>query len=513
MRAFLGLLAFFNSGAAKTTQITDFGAVPGTGVNASTAMMNGEALYWALKRAAPGDVVSVPAGQRFEFIPYATLVNISRVELRVDGCLAGYDAYARKEKYEHVWPKTGGVFRSLLGIRRSRHVTISGAGALDGRGHGWWVAFALGDLESKRPVNIDIDGSSDVVIRDITVLDSPRFNIYFGTFSSRVLVERVTVLCDWEAQTAIMDAQQRLALPMFPFNTDGVDVSGRDILIRDSIVENWDDVVAVKPADTIDDEGNANNLGCTSNVTVRNLTVYRGAGLSVGSVHPSLNKPCVRDVLFEQVALYSPLKGPYVKPDLGSSDCDHQTREDCSALIQNVTYSDIKMYRSPEGFLTPPDWTSIEAHARAKALLGKDARAVARITSRAPVGRPEFACNAKNYFCMEWPLFVGTQQQLEPDGSGSGIWAATEPRVDVRGVTFKDVKAHGGTWPMSAGVVRCNATNPCAGLVFEDVVLDADAYVRGRRYVCDIKRGAGGTSDDASDPDPSHCLESDWRRG
>ena len=76
----------------------------------------------------------VPAGGRFEFIPFATLVNISDVELRVDGCLAGYDPSARGETYDDVWPRTGGGFRSMLSIRRSRRVTISGAGALDGRG-------------------------------------------------------------------------------------------------------------------------------------------------------------------------------------------------------------------------------------------------------------------------------------------------------------------------------------------------------------------------------------------
>ena len=47
--------------------------------------------------------------------------------------------------------------------------------------------------------------------------------------------------------------------------------------------------------------------------------VYRGAGLSVGSVHPSTKKPCVSGVRFEDIALYGPLKGPYVKPDLGAA--------------------------------------------------------------------------------------------------------------------------------------------------------------------------------------------------
>ena len=41
-------------------------------------------------------------------------------------------------------------------------------------------------------------------------------------------------------------------------------------------------------------------------------------------------------------------------------------------------------------------------------------------------------CGARDYPCMMWPLYLGPQQQLEPSGKGSGLWADPEPRVDVR---------------------------------------------------------------------------------
>mgnify|MGYP003318569619 CR=1 FL=1 len=128
------------------------------------------------------------------------------------------------------------------------------------------------------------------------MLDSPRFNLYLGSYCRRVLVERVTILADWEAQ---LDLQK--SVPMFPFNTDGIDVAGRDVTIRDIVVSNYDDVVAVKAADLLSDSNLA--PGCTQNVTVYNTTVYRGAGLSVGSIHPSPLMPCVRDVVFERATL------------------------------------------------------------------------------------------------------------------------------------------------------------------------------------------------------------------
>ena len=244
--------------------------------------------------------------------------------------------------------------------------------------------------------------------------------------------------------------------------------------------------------------------------------VYRGAGLSVGSVHPSTKKPCVSGVRFEDIALYGPLKGPYVKPDLGGGDCDGLAIDDCSALIENVTYARVKMTKAL-GDDKPPDWDALEAAARGRALEKAAGAGRAAFRARVAATRARFekaadgdaktyGCSSANYFCMEWPLFVGTQQQLEPDGSGSGIWADTEPRVTVRDVVFSDVKAHGGTWPMSAAVVRCNASNPCTGLLFDDVVIDADLFTTGRKYVCDGPNDARGAVAGANDPDPAACV-------
>uniref|UniRef100_A0A7S3ZP07 Pectate lyase superfamily protein domain-containing protein n=1 Tax=Pelagomonas calceolata TaxID=35677 RepID=A0A7S3ZP07_9STRA len=270
--------------AARELSITDFGAVPGGANNATAAFENGKALYDALRAARKGDVVVVPS-QRFVMVPYAPLYGLEHVELRLEGCLAAYEP--PQGEHAKVWPFYLGNFESLITIHLSSHVTVSGGGALDGRGHNWWVAFARNKLASKRPMLLQIDGSTDIVVRDITMLDSPRFNLYLGSYCKRVLVERVTILADWAAQAALQKS-----VPMFPFNTDGIDVAGRDVTIRDIVVSNYDDVVAVKAADLLSDKTGA-VPGCTQNVTIYNTTVYRGAGLSIGSVHPSPLKPCV----------------------------------------------------------------------------------------------------------------------------------------------------------------------------------------------------------------------------
>ena len=68
-------------------------------------------------------------------------------------------------------------------------------------------------------------------------------------------------------------------IPMFPFNTDGIDPSGKDILIEDIYVENYDDAVAVKPA-----KNNYVYSNCSQNITVRNSLVKFGVGMTIGTV-------------------------------------------------------------------------------------------------------------------------------------------------------------------------------------------------------------------------------------
>ena len=76
---------------------------------------------------------------------------------------------------------------------------------------------------------LQINGSTDVHVHDITMLDSPRFNLYLGSYCKRVLVERVTILADWAAQENLQKS-----MPMFPFNTDGIDVAGRNVHVSRS---------------------------------------------------------------------------------------------------------------------------------------------------------------------------------------------------------------------------------------------------------------------------------------
>ena len=83
MRVLVALLWTLGTVTARELSITDYGAVPGRANNATAAFENGKALYDAMRAARKGDVVVVPAGQRFVMVPYAPLYRLEHVELRL----------------------------------------------------------------------------------------------------------------------------------------------------------------------------------------------------------------------------------------------------------------------------------------------------------------------------------------------------------------------------------------------------------------------------------------------
>lgn len=43
----------------------------------------------------------------------------------------------------------------------------------------------------------------------------------------------------------------------------------------------------------------------------------------------------------------------------------------------------------------------------------------------------------------------------------------TQPRIDISDITLRNITSTGGYLP--AGILRCNETNPCTNIVFENV--------------------------------------------
>ena len=70
-------------------------------------------------------------------------------------------------------------------------------------------------------------------------------------------------------------------IPTYPLNTDGIDPSGSNIIIRNLTITSHDDAVAVKPC-----HQGATISTCAENITVENILVYFGVGMTIGTVPP-----------------------------------------------------------------------------------------------------------------------------------------------------------------------------------------------------------------------------------
>jgi len=561
---------------ARILDIEVYGAVP---FSKAHAKLNGQALIAALQKAKPTETVLIPEGKSYYLMPQAPLKSPARdITFQLDGSIILSDAIAE-------WPldpdSAGGKYLPFLKVTDATGFRMVGNGVIDGSGHRWWWTFAVGLLpDIKRPFTFDFEFCTDLAIEDVTILDSPRFNVYIEK-SHKVRVNRVKIIDDWRAQLATqevvseyrrlrkdehddswkaklpteqwwMDYRQLtdllLRLPMFPFNTDGVDISGTDIIVKDCIISNFDDVVVAKPSNRphrfmgLPPTKAEDFTWCTGDMLIQNLTGLYGGGASVGSVHPTNQFPCVDGVRFEDVTLWAPLKGVYVKPDHGI--CENERT--CRCLIANIQYENITLKQGQK----PPWWDDFESDARAKVLFVKpdtenelydlltfkaaqfkafaeqiavpphvtlstgDERTFGSFLEKYKIWKAKrahepFDCRWWNYLCMVWPIWLGTQQQLEPDGKGSGIWPTTDPRAIVANVSLVNVSARGGTWPEAAAAIRFNASSPATGVHLENVVIDADRFLRDQLWICDDPDSAYGDTAGVLTPAADKCLVTD----
>ncbi|MCH90799.1 polygalacturonase-like, partial [Trifolium medium] len=145
-------------------------------------------------------------------------------------------------------------------------------GTINGQGQAWWKKFRQKRLNYTRGPLVQIMWSSDIVITNITLRDSP-----FWTFHpydcKNITVKGVTILAP------VIEAP----------NTDGIDPgkyllpnSCEDMLIEDCYISVGDDAIAIKSG--WDQYGIAYGRP-SMNIMIRNLVVRSmvSAGISIGS--------------------------------------------------------------------------------------------------------------------------------------------------------------------------------------------------------------------------------------
>ena len=196
--------------------------------------------------------------------------------------------------------------------------------------------------------------------------------------------------------------------PIFPLNTDAIDTWSRNVTFRRLKITNFDDAIVPKPC----------NKGytiakCTENILAEDIHTVYTVGMTIGSVPPSTNHQCMRNITMRNIRMDYPIKGIYIKPNPGNNG---------DGIIENILYENVHM--------DTPIW---------------------------------------------WAIWIGPQQQYQPGGTLQGCsmiypfssFCQTQPRITMRDITLRNITSTGSLLP--AGVILCNATNPCTNFRFENI--------------------------------------------
>uniref|UniRef100_A0A7N0U6B3 Polygalacturonase n=1 Tax=Kalanchoe fedtschenkoi TaxID=63787 RepID=A0A7N0U6B3_KALFE len=160
----------------------------------------------------------------------------------------------------------GGRYASLIFGTHLTDIVITGTnGTLNGQGAPWWRKFRASQLKRTRPYLIEIMYSDRVQISDLTLIDSPSWNVH-PVYSSNVIVQGLTINS-----------------PVKSANTDGINPdSCSNVLIQDNFITSGDDCIAIKSG--WDQYGIRVGLP-SEHIAIKRLTCISpsSAGIAIGS--------------------------------------------------------------------------------------------------------------------------------------------------------------------------------------------------------------------------------------
>ncbi len=259
--------------------ILDYGAKP-DGKTLSTEAI--QKVVDACEKAGGGKVV-VPPG-KYLTGPIFLKSNV-HVEILAGAVLL---AHQNIENYPTVDGRWEGIERKVYASLFTGHdlenVSITGRGILDGQGEVWWKAHRKTEgmrnkagiqgrepenppgspLKWPRPRVINLYRCTNVLIRDLIVLDSPSWSIH-PVYCENVTIENITIIQPYESP-----------------NTDGINPeSSKNVRIFNCFVDCGDDCITIKSG--YNEDGRRINIPCENIVIANCIFAHGRSAIGIGS--------------------------------------------------------------------------------------------------------------------------------------------------------------------------------------------------------------------------------------
>ncbi|PON97793.1 Glycoside hydrolase [Trema orientale] len=279
--------------------LTDFGGV-GDGTTSNTKSFQAAISHLSRFSSDGGSLLFVPPGKwltgSFNLTSNFTLF------LHKDAVLLGsqdeneWPVIAPLPSYGQRFYTEAGRFSSLIFGTNLTDVIITGDnGTIHGQGELWWQKHSSGELKHERPFLIELMFSQNVQISNLTLVNSPNWNIH-PVYCSNVIIQGITILA-----------------PVTSPNTDGINPdSCTNTRIEDCYIVSGDDCVAVKSG--LDQHGIAFGMP-TKHLMIRRLTCIspRSAVIALGSEMSG----GIQDVRVEDIVAVNSESGVRIKTGRG----------------------------------------------------------------------------------------------------------------------------------------------------------------------------------------------------
>jgi polygalacturonase len=284
----------------------DLGAIPNDD-SYDTALFNGNLFNKTINSLQSGDFFLIP-NKTYSLTGGMYAENLTNVTFIIDGTISFNDD-------RDLWPKldSGHVMESIYFNNLENVIfTSNGKGTFNGNGQKWWGSINFLKYQEDRPRLIHMENTKNILVENLLFKDSA-FWTFYAEKSDGLLIRYTDVDARWT------NLPGHSYIDLQAFNTDGFDVTGKNVYIHDCYIWNQDDCISVKDG--------------SEDMLFERITCS-GLGLVIGSIGSSLNN----NITFRDCYLPQTVKGIYMKTRWSNNAPIGE-----EASISNILYENIVM--------------------------------------------------------------------------------------------------------------------------------------------------------------------------